>query len=458
MSDRRWFSASRRMAELQRLLGGKAGPGREGWRSWLIAAIRITLAVARDLAEGQLTLRAMSLVYTTILSLVPLLAISFSVLKGFGVHNQIEPLLLKLLAPLDDLGIEIAGYIIAFVENVEVGVLGVVGIALLFYTVVSLMQKIERAFNFIWHVTRHRSVIQRFRDYLSVIVIGPLLVIPSLGITASVMSTTAIRKVVAIEPFGAVIWIGATLIPFVLIAAAFSFICVFMPNTRVKARSALVGGLVAGLLWHVLGWGFATSIASSANFAAIYSTFATLILFMIWLYLGWLIMLIGGAVSFYHQHPEYIATPRGQLRMAARYQEKLALTAARAIAESFNRGAGPQQIEALVQRLAAPTEAVEFVLEALEKHGLVCRTDDDPPGYLPARPPETTPILDIRLAARSADEPHHADPAKLPVAPAIEEVLDVLERATETALEGRTLEDLALASGEASAASARGLK
>ena len=421
MSDRPWFSASRLMAELERLLGGDTGAASSGWRSWLIDAIRIHLAIARDLAEGQLTLRAMSLVYTTILSLVPLLAISFSVLKGFGVHNQVEPLLLNLLAPLGEKGIEISARIIAFVENVKVGVLGGVGIALLFYTVVSLMQKIERAFNYIWHVARDRSFIQRFRDYLSVIVVGPVLVFSSLGITASVMSTSVVRDVTAIEPVGTLIGIGATLIPYLLIAAAFSFICVFIPNTRVKARSALVGGLVAGLLWHVLGWGFASFVASSANYAAIYSTFATLILFMIWLYLGWLIMLIGGAISFYHQHPEYIATPRGRLRLGARYKEKLALSVARAIAESFYRGAGPQSGEDLVQSLAAQGEAVQIVIDALEARGLLARTEAETPGYLPGRPPESISILDILLAVRAADELPHADPAKLPEIPAIAE-------------------------------------
>ena len=460
MSDRPWFSASRLMAELERLLGGDTGAGSSGWRSWLIDAIRIHLAIARDLAEGQLTLRAMSLVYTTILSLVPLLAISFSVLKGFGVHNQIEPLLLNLLAPLGEKGIEISARIIAFVENVKVGVLGGVGIALLFYTVVSLMQKIERAFNYIWHVARDRSFIQRFRNYLSVIVVGPVLVFSSLGITASVMSTSVVRDVTAIEPVGTLIGIGATLIPYLLIAAAFSFICVFIPNTRVKARSALVGGLVAGLLWHVLGWGFASFVASSANYAAIYSTFATLILFMIWLYLGWLIMLIGGAISFYHQHPEYIATPRGRLRLGARYKEKLALSVARAVAESFYRGAGPQSGEDLVHSLAAQGEAVQIVIDALEARGLLARTEAETPGYLPGRPPESIPILDILLAVRAADELPHADPAKLPEMPAIDEIFDILDGATETALEGRTLKDLAMTAAprEFSAARAGRLK
>lgn len=115
--------------------------------------LRSCTATVRDLTtDGQLNLRAMSLVYTTLLSLVPLLAISFSVLKGFGVHNQVEPFLQNLLQPLGDKGMEISDRIIEFVENVKAGVLGSLGLALLIFTVISLMQKIERAFNFAWHV------------------------------------------------------------------------------------------------------------------------------------------------------------------------------------------------------------------------------------------------------------------------------------------------------------------
>ena len=128
------------------------------WRSRPVVVLRMAAAIGRDLAKGQLTLWAMSLVYTTLLSLVPLLAISFSILKGFGVHNQIEPLLLGLLEPLGEKGIEITQRIIEFVDNVKVGVLGSLGFAMLFYTVVSLMQKTERAFNTVWHIEKERSL------------------------------------------------------------------------------------------------------------------------------------------------------------------------------------------------------------------------------------------------------------------------------------------------------------
>ncbi len=120
------------------------------WQAWIINSLRILHEVFRDLTKGQLNLQAMSLVYTTLLSLVPLLAVSFSMLKGFGVHNQIEPFMLNLLAPLGDKGHEITAKIIDFVDNVNVGVLGSVGLGVLLYTTVSLIYKIEKVFNFTW--------------------------------------------------------------------------------------------------------------------------------------------------------------------------------------------------------------------------------------------------------------------------------------------------------------------
>ncbi len=152
------------------------------WKSIPLKGIRILYVIVRDLVQGQLTLRAMSLVFTTLLSLVPVIAVSFSVLKAFGVHNQVEPLLFGFLEPLGDKGVEVTNQIIGFVDNIKVGVLGAVGIAMLIYTAVSLIQKVEDTFNYTWHVQRSRSFATRFSSYLSVIIIGPVLVFSSLGV------------------------------------------------------------------------------------------------------------------------------------------------------------------------------------------------------------------------------------------------------------------------------------
>ncbi|WP_308873338.1 YhjD/YihY/BrkB family envelope integrity protein [Thiothrix subterranea] len=138
----------------------------------LIFTRALAIALFHDMHQGSITLRAMGLVYTTLLSLVPLLALSFSVLKGFGVHNQMEPLLLALLEPMGDKAEELTRQVLGFVDNVQVGVLGVAGLAILFYTVVSLMQKVEEAFNHVWRVKRQRSILLQFRDYLSVVLVG----------------------------------------------------------------------------------------------------------------------------------------------------------------------------------------------------------------------------------------------------------------------------------------------
>jgi DNA-binding IscR family transcriptional regulator len=172
------------------------------WRAVPLRLARLVLVLWRDLTSGQLTMRAMSLVYTTLLSLVPLLAVSFSVLKAFGVHNQAEPMLRNLLTPLGEEGLVVAARIVQFIQNVNVGVLGATGVAFLLFTVVSLMQKIEESFNFIWHVPRTRSTGERFSRYLSVLLVGPVLVFSAMGVTASVLNSEVVSRILAMPYFG----------------------------------------------------------------------------------------------------------------------------------------------------------------------------------------------------------------------------------------------------------------
>ncbi len=413
-------------------------------RRGIMLGARIVYAVVRDLLEGQLSLRAMSLVYTTLLSLVPLLAISFSVLKGFGVHNKLEPMLQSLLEPLGDKGVEITQRIIEFVENVKVGVLGALGLGLLIFTVVSLMQKIERAFNFTWHVNQDRPIFQRFSDYLSVLLVGPLLIFSSIGLSASVTGSRTFKDLVAIEPLGTLVAIGGRLVPYLMIVMAFTFVYKFMPNTRVRLGSALTGGVIAGLLWDVTGRAFAIYAVSSSGYSAIYSAFATLIMFMIFLYLGWLILLTGSSIAFYHQHPEYLGLGRGVLRLSNRVKEKLALLIVLIIGRDHYRSGVGWTLDALAYRMSMPNDAVARVLQSLEARRILARSDDVPPRYLPGRPFETVEIAEILDAVRAADEARNADYHRLPAEPGVERIMSGVERAADAALAGRTAKDLAL--------------
>jgi len=413
------------------------------WKAWLIQVLRLIYAVVRDLGDGQLTLRAMSLVYTTLLSLVPLLAVSFSVLKGFGVHNQVEPMLLNFFAPLGEQGVDISQRIIGFVENVNGKVLGTVGLALLLFTVVSLLQKIEHAFNHTWRVKYLRPVSQRFSGYLTVVIIGPVLVFTAIGITASMMSATIVQELMAIEPFGSAIRITSRLVPYALIISAFAFVYIVVPNTKVRVRSALVGAFFAGILWETTGWMFATFFVTSTKYSAIYSTFATLILFMVWLYLCWLILLIGASIAFYHQHPEHLATPRRNLRLSNRIKEKLTLQIAFLIGKHFCNNLPAWTLEGLSKQLKVPLELVDTITQCLQQSGLLTRSREKPYGFVPTRPLDSVKITILLNAIRADGEGPYLRPERMVADPSVELLVEELDSARDKALAGRTLKDLA---------------
>ncbi|MEJ2179167.1 MAG: YhjD/YihY/BrkB family envelope integrity protein [Gammaproteobacteria bacterium] len=408
-----------------------------------IETLRIAHLVIRDLFEGMLTLQAMSLVYTTLLSIVPLLAVSFSVLKGFGVHNQIQPMLLNFLAPLGEQGVEITQRIIGFVENTKAGVLGSLGLALLFYTVVSLIQKIEKSFNYTWRVTEQRPLAQRFSDYLSVVLIGPLLIFSAIGITASVTGSAAMQQ---LEEYEAVSWFIkfiSRLVPYLLVIAAFTVVYIFVPNTRVKVRSALVGALVAGILWETTGWVFAVFVVTSAKYAAIYSAFATLIIFMIWLYACWMILLIGASIAFYVQFPEYRNLQERDFHLSNRMKEKIALLSLAVVGSNYyDKNESPLSVQAIAQRLHITPEVLAPIIDQLVAHNVLVKTESTIPGLLPAQPPETQKILDILQVVRTAEE-HGSEAADLlPKTEAIELLYSKMESALTEGFGDISLKDI----------------
>jgi membrane protein len=415
------------------------------WRAALLWVARTVQMLVRDTVEGQLSLRAMSLVFTTLLSLVPFIAVSFSVLKAFGVHNQVEPVLLNLLQPLGQEGVELTHQIIGFVDNIKVGVLGSLGIGLLLYTTVSLIQKVEAAFNYTWHVGRARSLATRFSSYLSVIMVGPVLVFSALGVMASLMSSSVVQGLVAIEPFGSLVRLASLGLPYVLIIAALTFTYVFIPNTRVEFRAALTGGVIAGVAWSLTGKAFATFVMNSTKYTAIYSGFAIVLLSMIWIYLSWLIVLLGASIAFYRQHPEYLVPGGRSGVLSNRMKECLSLMLMALIARHYYRGQPPWTLDALAQRINISAQAVSDLLAVFEEDALLVRTDEEPPAYLPSRPLETTTVKEVLDVVRSANEGITLNLEPSAAGVQVDRLIIELERAVEQTLGGRTVKDLALA-------------
>ena len=427
---------------IDEMIWSRPTEGRPRVQVWMVRFTRLLVVLVRDLAQGQLTLRAMGLVYTTLLSLVPLLALSFSVLKAFGVYNQIRPMLLTFLAPLGEKGVEITERVIQFIENINVGVLGSVGLALLLYTAVSLVQKIEEAFNYIWHVSRARGIGERFSRYLSALLVGPLLVFSAMGITATAASSGVVREAMRVQAIGWLALQVGHLLPYVLVIGAFTFVYTFMPNTRVRLGPALIGGVVGGILWQSAGWAFALFAASSTRYAAIYSSFAILILFMLWLYLSWLILLFGAAVSFYIQHPEHLVARSGEPRLSNRMRERLALVMMSMIARHHLEGGAPWSTDALAHTLRMPVRAVDAVLGALRTRGILASTSDEPPAWLPARDLSGVNAKELLDAVRAAGEDRYLGVAALPGSEPVERLLKRSDDAAASVLGKVTLKDL----------------
>lgn len=433
-----------RIERLQALIWGTPTHTRSAWATLGLRWIRTVMVLGHDLAFGQLTLRAMSLVYTTLLSIVPLLALSFSVLKAFGVHNQVQPMLANLLTPLGDQGEVVASQISEFIEHVNVGVLGAVGLALLLYTAISLMQKMEESLNYIWHASTARSMGERFSRYLSVLLVGPLLVFAALGITGTMMNAQVLRQVLSVEVMAQASKALATVTPYALIIAAFTVVYLLLPNAKVRFTSALTGGVVGGIVWQTAGWLFATFVASSGQYAAIYSSFAILVLFMIWLYVSWLVLLFGASVAFYVQHPEYLYLSAGEPRLSNRVRERLALSAMTLVAERFLAGHSAPSQSDFTRTLGVPSHVLRVVMEALQAHGLLAVTADEPPLYLPARDPAQISVAEVLAAIRSAGEAGFFVPNALPVSVPVAQLMEQMQSALQASVGHINLRTLAL--------------
>jgi membrane protein len=410
--------------------------GRPLWK--LTRILRYPYALIRDILRGELTLRAMSLVYTTLLSIVPLLALSFAVLKGFGFHRELEPVLYTFLEPLGDRGYELTSQIMGFVDRVRGDVLGSLGLIFLLYTTLSMIQKVEESFNFVWRVAQPRSLVRRVSEYVSVLVIGPAVIIAALGLIAAFAHTSWIEALGQYEPFSTLLVVFGRMTPYVLVTAVFAFLYAFMPNTRVQLRSALIGGLFGGLVWAATGMIFATFVVESTRNIVIYASFAIVIVALIWLHVSWLILLLGAQLSFYVQNSQYLRPGRGEIHLNASLRERVALSIMYLIVNDYRSAEHRWNTNRLADHLDLPGAALNPIVDALERAKLLLPAEDET--WVPARDPQTIELIEVIEAVR-----HDTAGPRLgrirDIAPAVS-AARCAEAAMRKSLEGRTVSDL----------------
>jgi membrane protein len=365
-----------------------------------LRVLRYPYALLRDLSRGQINLYAMGLVYATLLSLVPLIAFAFAVLKAFGAHRELQPVILEFFKPMGARASEeFTQRVMEFADSVSTGLVGSLGLALLLWTLLGTIKKVEDGFNFLWRVEQARSFARRVTEYVALLIVGPIVVVSFLGLSHRALDS-ATAGITRYMPFGErLIAIALELSPYFMVAAIFTAVYMFVPNTKVKWKPALIGGLTAGILWAAVGKVFTALVVYSTRLTVVYAGFAIIVAALLWTYFGWLILLIGAQLSFYVQNRNYLRMGLTELRMSAVQREQLTLKVMYLIGRSYHDGKTRWSVDSLAHELSMPGIAVSRIVHALEGALLLTLTDDE--RLLPARDLGKISIQEIVDIARN---------------------------------------------------------
>jgi membrane protein len=309
-----------------------------------------------------------------------------------------------------------------------------VGLALLVWTLLGTIKKVEDSFNFLWRVEQPRSFARRVAEYLSLLILGPLLLVGFIGLSHATIGGP-LGSMPFLQQFNRFL---ISLSPYVMVTALFTLLYMFVPNTRVHVRPALIGALAAGVLWAAVGKIFTAMVVFSSRLTIVYAGFAFIVAALLWTYFGWLILLAGAQLSFYVQNPTYLRIGLQEVRLSCTELEQLALRAMFLVGRTNIHGGKRWTINRLAAELGLPGVAVAQIGEALEKAGLLIVTEDDE--FVPGRDVGRISIQEILDVARNQRSGHFA--SRGPELPAVDELSARLEQAWKDCCAGRTLRDL----------------
>jgi membrane protein len=402
---------------------------------WRIS--RILYLATKGFFEDRCLSRASALTYITVLSLVPLLAFAFSMAKGFGIYQSllddtINPFLDRTfgtMQPQDAVHLPSEGsheirsaiaQVLGFVEKTDVGALGLFGLVLLLYTVIKLLATIERSFNDIWGVQRSRSLIRKVADYMAMVIVTPLLLFIAAGVTTAAQNSGVVDFLRGRLGMDAPIDFLTKLTPLIALWLGFTFVYMAMPNARTRLVSALIGAIVAGTLWQialVLHLRFQVGIA---RYNAIYSSFAAVPIFLMWVNVSWVIVLLGAEICFAHQgEPSYVHVAHSRPRDHA-FKEQVGLRVMTRVGEGFLCAAPPRTALVLAAELDVPQRELEEVIYVLVDRGLLAETNEaHERAFLPARDLDSITVKAVLDALKGT-----AGPVDVPSPDHVDEQID----------------------------------
>jgi membrane protein len=374
--------------------------------AFLFKQLRIVLIVSRNFIGNKLQVQSAGLTFYTMLSVVPLVALVFAIAKGFGIQNNLEEQLRGSLTGHEEVADQVMTFANRMLENTQSGLLAVVGVAILLWTVMSLLSNIETAFNDIWQVPQGRSWVRKFTEYFSIMLIAPVLI--SVSGSMQVLLTSGFENLAGVVELlnliGPVVFFFIKMVPYFLIWMVFTFVYIVMPNTKVNFSSALIAGVIAWTSFILVQWVYINFQVGVSRYNAIYGSFAALPLFMVWANMSWLITLIGAEVAYANQNVTQIENEIDGNKLSMAQIHVLAMIICKQVSSNFQVGEKPLSAKTLSATLKIPFGVTNRVLELLVDSEVLTEVQtpgNEPNTFLPVRSFENMTIGDLMVALDS---------------------------------------------------------
>ncbi|MBN1907075.1 MAG: YihY/virulence factor BrkB family protein [Deltaproteobacteria bacterium] len=369
----------------------------------LIRNLKIVLLAFKGFNEDKCGLRAKALTFYSMMSVVPVLALAFGISKGFGMQEMLEKEIIEKMKGQEEVLRFIIGFADKMLEQVKGGIIAGIGVLFLLYTVFKLLQNIEESFNDIWGVPHSRSFSRRLSDYLSVLFIGPILFILSSSTTVFIKTqiTDITEKITLLGPVSPLILLSLNILPFFVIWLLFTFVYIYMPNTRVSYKSGVLGGIAAGTMYVLWQFIYLTLQIGVSKYGAIYGSFAVIPLFMIWLQVSWLIVLFGAEIAFAHQNVDTYEMEPISETVSIALKMVLAIRIAGMCVQNFVKGERPLAGKQISDALELPVRLTNRLLSDLVECNVLSETkgkDEKLTYYQPARDVAGLTIHDVIMA------------------------------------------------------------
>lgn len=384
------------------------------FKAKIIKTLRIAILSVQGFSSDLCPLRASALTLYSLLSIVPIIAMLFGIAKGFGIEKIFEQQLLKQVPDQSTLLVQLISFAQNLLESTKGGVVAGIGIVVLFWTIINVTGNIEESFNSIWKISKARSISRKFSDYLSLMLLAPVLLIASGSITVFLNTKiTWLMTVIHLPEFGTWLVLSALgLLPVVIMIALFSFTLIFMPNQKIDFKAGIIAGIVTGILYQVSQWIYISLQIGVSSYNAIYGSFAALPLFIVWLQTGWMIVLFGCEVAFFLQNYDIYKNDHRFSNLSFSLRKIIALQIAHLIIKNFVQMNHPLTAVEIAQKLVIPIAIVQPVLANLIASHIIVEfknQDEVDEVYLPAVDINILTIAYIINALEQCGQSHLAD-------------------------------------------------